>query len=265
MKILIGSDPELFVLKDGEPSSAIGMVGGDKKNPVACDGGALQEDNVLLEFNTDPTSCPNEFVNTMHRVLGEARKVANAHDHEIEIASSHEYTRDFLMNQPSKAMEFGCTPDYNCLDASMNRSPNPFTTLRTAGGHVHIGWGDGLPEDSTTPEQLSVARMADYLLGVWSVLHDTDTRRRELYGAAGAYRPKKYGIEYRTMSNFWLRSPELIREVHKRSQACYSHHEYLSTFMVICSHEEVQRAINESDIELCTKINTYTEEVFLND
>jgi len=107
--------------------------------------------------------------------------------------------------------------------------------------------------------------MADYLLGVWSVLHDTDMRRRELYGAAGAYRPKKYGVEYRTMSNFWLRSPQLMREVHKRAQACYQFRNELPDAMIVFSHTLVQQAINESDVELCIRINDYVEREFLND
>lgn len=261
-KVLIGSDPELFVTLNGQPSSAIGMVGGGKEDPVACEGGALQEDNVLLEFNTDPTDDKDQFVDTMQTVLGQARKVAQGHGHEVAIDSSHDYTRDFLMGQPPKAMEFGCTPDFNCLDGSMNPSPNPFTTLRTAGGHVHIGWGEDAPnEESTSETQITVARMADYLLGAWSVLHDTDMRRRELYGGAGAYRPKKYGVEYRVMSNFWVREEGLMREVHSRAQRCYFQRELLPVLMAEFPHEELQKAINVSDQHYCRTVVHYIEEV----
>jgi hypothetical protein len=31
-----------------------------------------------------------------------------------------------------------------------------------------------------------------------------------MYGNAGAHRPKKYGVEYRTLSNFWIFDPKLI-------------------------------------------------------
>jgi hypothetical protein len=50
-------------------------------------------------------------------------------------------------------------------------------------------------------------------LGLWSVINDPDTRRRQLYGKAGAIRFKPYGIEYRTLSNFWLADPKLIEKV----------------------------------------------------
>jgi hypothetical protein len=34
---------------------------------------------------------------------------------------------------------------------------------------------------------------------------DSDVNRRLLYGKAGTIRIKPYGIEYRTLSNFWLK------------------------------------------------------------
>jgi hypothetical protein len=37
---------------------------------------------------------------------------------------------------------------------------------------------------------------------------------RKLYGAAGRYRQPSYGVEYRTLSNFWLASPELVELVY---------------------------------------------------
>ena len=41
--------------------------------------------------------------------------------------------------------------------------------------------------------------------------HDRDPLRRELYGKAGAFRPKPYGVEYRTPSNIWIRSRDMRR------------------------------------------------------
>jgi hypothetical protein len=56
--------------------------------------------------------------------------------------------------------------------------------------------------------------MLDLFLGATSVLidHDpTSAARRILYGGAGNHRPcPKYGVEYRTLSNFWIASPDMV-------------------------------------------------------
>ena len=40
-----------------------------------------------------------------------------------------------------------------------------------------------------------------------------DHTRRELYGMAGSFRPKSYGLEYRVLSNFWCFNPRYIEWV----------------------------------------------------
>jgi hypothetical protein len=51
----------------------------------------------------------------------------------------------------------------------------------------------------------------DLYLGVPSVLMDQGEQRKKMYGAAGAHRVKSYGVEYRTLSNFWIFEEKLIR------------------------------------------------------
>jgi hypothetical protein len=58
----------------------------------------------------------------------------------------------------------------------------------------------------------------DLFLGVPSVLMDDGEERKQMYGKAGAYRPKKYGAEYRTLSNFWIFDKKLIGWVWDQSE-----------------------------------------------
>jgi phiEco32-like amidoligase-type 2 protein len=51
-----------------------------------------------------------------------------------------------------------------------------------------------------------VAKQMDWSLGVPSMLMNPNSKRRALYGKAGAFRPKSYGCEYRTPDNSWLTS-----------------------------------------------------------
>src|SRR5690606_20951516 len=77
-------------------------------------------------------------------------------------------------------------------------------------GHVHVGYDN---QEAINPIQL--VRALDLFLGIPSVLLDNDTRRRQLYGKAGCFRKKPYGVEYRTLSNFWIHSEDLIKFVYK--------------------------------------------------
>lgn len=71
--------------------------------------------------------------------------------------------------------------------------------------HIHIGYDN--PDEETN---LAIIKTLDLFLGIPSIILDKDTKRRELYGKAGCFRHKKYGVEYRTLSSFWLSSPVLI-------------------------------------------------------
>ena len=48
---------------------------------------------------------------------------------------------------------------------------------------------------------------------------EPDNKRKELYGKAGAFREKPYGVEYRTISNYYLQSKKLIYWVFDQTQA----------------------------------------------
>lgn len=242
MALTIGHDAEVFVRNErGIITSIIGHLGGTKEAPLPVDFGALQEDNVLAELNIDAATTAEQFVFRTKAVLQQLEQRLPT-GWGIEMISSHHYTRQDLISFGEKAMEFGCTPDFNCWTLEKNEISSPYTTLRTAGGHIHIGF-----DRVTAEEQVKVMRMADYLLGLPSVLLDSDKERRTLYGKAGAFRYKKYGAEYRTMSNFWLRDEALMRWAFGSAQRCYMDRSNLDYMMSVCSPAELQHTINTGD------------------
>ncbi|HUP80335.1 MAG TPA: hypothetical protein VM260_17400, partial [Pirellula sp.] len=86
-------------------------------------------------------------------------------------------------------------------------------------GHIHIGWGSGFSPDSL--EHIGVcaeiAKQLDYTVGLYSLEYDDDKTRREMYGKPGSFRPKPYGMEYRTLSPLWLKETRHTSMVYQGS------------------------------------------------
>lgn len=213
-----GADPELFVV-DGTGSivPVIGKLGGTKQQPLPVTLGAVQEDNVLAEFNINPASTEDEWVHNLTTVMAQLDARLLDQGCRTLIQSSHDFDAGVLLEYGPAAMEAGCEPDFNAWQQEENPTPQ-LKTLRTAAGHIHFG----LDGDFTMMDIAEAVKRHDLFLGVPSILMDTDNRRREVYGKAGCFRPKNYGGEYRTISNFWLRDEQLMRWAWQESERALS-------------------------------------------
>lgn len=235
----VGCDPEVFIREGDQIISAIGWVGGTKSHPIPVIRGALQEDNVLAEFNIDPASTSEEFIFNIEAVMGALQDKIGPNK-SIEIKAHHVFG-DEIRSQEA-AMVFGCDPDLDAWTGQWNVIVNKDGLLRTAGGHVHIGYPQSEREVS-----LLLAQLCDYHLGLPSVILDTDTERRKLYGSAGACRIKPYGVEYRTLSNFWLRSKALQEWVFNTASSLIYQLDDLERLTALLSPEQLKLIINTGD------------------
>lgn len=241
--IRVGADPELFVVDAvGHYVSAIGMIGGTKHNPrqIRKDGCAVQEDNVACEFNIPPSNEVDKFIEAINFNLNYLTDLVKSKGLKLSITASAEFSPEQLKHP--KAQEFGCEPDFNCWTMRPNNSPKcDNKQLRSSGGHIHV--------EHNGPAFL-MARCLDLFLGVPSISIDKDKRRRELYGKAGACRPKPYGVEYRTLSNFWLQSNELKKWVFNQTQRAHQFMIDHSGEWLDDNAERIQKCINTSDKRL---------------
>lgn len=250
-EILVGCDPELFLQTDtGKFISSIGLIGGSKTSPLPIDdeGCAIQEDNVAVEYNTPPCKSAEEFVKYNKKVLAEIAQRVGQMGLKIVVTPSAHFDDDQL--DSAEAQTFGCEPDFNAWEGCMNERPTcDDANLRSAGGHIHIGNIDGL-------SRTAVVKAMDLFVGCQMLTFDKDTKRRKLYGKAGAHRPKPYGVEYRTASNAWIESEERMRWVFEQTQKAV---QFVREGKEIAGEwaEKVQACINNSDESLLPEINKY--------
>jgi len=219
MKFTIGCDPEVFVAKRGRLVSAIPYINGTKEKPVELpNGGMIQWDNVCAEFGTPPAHNENEWVKAVRDTVHLLHDRLDNSIRPVVLASAN-----FPIEEVSspEAKLFGCSPDLSAYTGMTNEPPSPedFPTFRSCGGHIHIGFDD----DPDTLflldhyDSMQFIKVLDLFLGVVSSVIDNSkdaTERRKLYGRAGCFRKTSYGVEYRTLSNYWLKSPLYTRLVY---------------------------------------------------
>lgn len=214
--MFIGADPEVF-LQDaaGGLISAIDKIGGSKTMPRPLplgEGFAVQEDNVALEYNIPPAKSPEELVENITKVMGYLQEEIRGYGLMFNKQSAAYWPKEQLMHP--RAMEFGCDPDFDAWRKGA-RNPRPKAddeTLRSCGGHVHIGH-----QFKSKADVLRFIKRMDLFTAVPATIMDQGDLRKQLYGKAGAFRWKPYGCEYRVLSNFWIFSPELIKWVYNNT------------------------------------------------
>jgi len=211
----IGTDPEFF-LRDkntGKMVSAIPYVEGTKHEPVDLpSGGTVQRDNVALEFATPPAKDTEDFVEKVRNALMDVARALPEHL-KLETIPSADFDEDELKHP--EACEFGCSPDYDAWKLIVNPPPSARKTFRSCGAHIHVGHvkGDGNDFLLTPVGKVFTIRLMDLFHGVISTILDNSKEaieRRKLYGKAGSHRPTDYGVEYRALSNYWMKSPQLV-------------------------------------------------------
>ncbi len=235
-----GADPELMLISPkGELTSAIPIIDGTKKAPLPVTGGAVQRDNVMAEFNVDPANSLEEFIDNMRQVLTDLSRIVAPN--RLMVKASAEYPEAAL--DSDEARMFGCDPDFNSWTMGINMFDNTRArhSLRSAGGHWHVGYKEGTREMLEDPYgKAEVVKMLDVFQGVSSILLDLDDSsplRRSLYGRAGAHRPKPYGVEYRALGNFWVQSPDSVDLMYRLSDIAVR----------LCGEGKSQEIIKEID------------------
>jgi Phage phiEco32-like COOH.NH2 ligase-type 2 len=231
----IGADPEMFIqqIADNKIIPVCGKVGGTKERPWIVNDlvdavygperearfrnrlleevpkadrrgdYAVQEDNVMLEFNIPAYKSSDNFSNAIGKILNVIdTNILGAKNYKSLVQVMHTFSAEDIATNP-QSMAIGCMPDLDAYVAGTNKERIPFNAAhfgnhRFCGGHIHLQYNH-----NRVPRHV-MAQYMDLFVGLPFLKYDKQRMRRMFYGQPGIYREKPYGIEYRTPSNFWL-------------------------------------------------------------
>jgi hypothetical protein len=247
LKFTIGCDPEVFLRdNEGHIAPAFLFIKGtkDKPEPITDKGHAIQYDNCSAEYNVPPSDNVEEFIEHNKFVLQYLKDAICAPNNlTLDISPSVLIKEEYTQNPIS--LVFGCEPDYNAWNGEENSVIKENPLQRVAGGHIHIGI-KGLEYHTA----LEIIRAMDIFLSVPLVLLEPLSERKKMYGKAGAFRFKtiKDGgigiVEYRTPSNFWLTSEEMMKFAYNAVKRAVA---FVNEEWIITNPEEIQECINTNN------------------
>ena len=298
-KIYLGCDPEFFIKnKDGGVVGAEKVLPKEGLNNPATDGGLnkIIIDGVQMEINPRAATCRAHLANDIKSCFAQIDTILKVKGNDLQLFNgiTVEMKPEELAALDEQSRKFGCAPSNNKHTSSVSKiDVDPETYMfRSAGGHIHLGHPYGSsaeinrgidwklnPEYRALTEkeqQLKVVDLLDIVVGNTCVLLDRDpsnAERRKVYGRAGEFRTPPHGLEYRTLSNFWLKHIHLYSFVFEMARQCvymvadplwtdkhlfeWGYHsdqrdnlDFHAVLTSVVDVKDIERAINTNDYDL---------------
>lgn len=281
----LGCDPELFL------TNIKGIIGAEKvvdAKGILTSSGKAVLDGVQLELHPAPSTCRQSLAGNIAAIVQAISAELDKRTDGVKMSFNPVVTvsKKELDTLSDQAKMLGCAPSLS--------THNPGATLkvakrnermRSAGGHLHLAVGstfhgpagaDKKPTDN--PDTIRFVNLLDILVGLPSVLLDRDpnaAKRRRVYGRAGEHRLPPHGVEYRTLSNFWLRNYILMSFVFGQARQAYNiwgsskphakgydidylpvtvNFDFYADLLKRVDMKSVARAINRNDLDLAWKL-----------
>lgn len=264
-QITLGCDPELVLTQNSKIIPACGLIGGTKQQPLRIDGTNtyIQEDGVMVEFNTPTANNVNTFWDIVHQSISDVREFLYSRNssYSYMTVDSHKYTKEQLAS--AQAHTLGCDPDLLANLRGAERRPPTIEQLgnvRCAGGHLHVGYPDKGEGSGKIPGWVMVQFIeAGAYFPVMQ--YDSQPKRREFYGLGGLYREKPYGIEYRTPSTFWLSqhssSINFLENIHRVARWVCSNHTKAMELWEETDFDSINKSISSGVVNTELMHSTY--------
>ena len=272
--VTLGCDPEFFFTDEAGQTTGAEKVlpkNGLQYNPYNStepgESSNIIIDGVQSELNPRPGECRANLANEMSACFRVLRKSLNQKGGiKVSFAPVVKLTKAEMDSLSAQSKIFGCAPStnvYQHAESQIRVNPKRYMK-RSAGGHIHLGGPPRMAKIKKALHNVDVmVPMLDIIVGNTCVLLDRDPsnkERRKNYGRAGEHRVKEYGIEYRTLSNFWLRGYPLMSfvmgmarfAVHVVSETVETDPErnYIKAFFDAVKREDIINAIQNNDFAL---------------
>lgn len=207
--LVYGADPELFFKKDGV------VMGAEKIIPnEGLHGRTIVLDGVQIELHPGTVWKAGEMAFRIKTAFTQISQHLVNTGVKLSFDPLVEVSKEELLSLSLESRMLGCEPSRNFYGLKQKEVDGMKYRKRSAGGHIHVGLYTPIynAEVMGVDERERLVPIFDVLLGNTCVMIDRGAEqieRRKLYGRVGEYRLPDYGLEYRTLSNFWLKHPAL--------------------------------------------------------
>jgi hypothetical protein len=226
--------------------------------------GVFHEDGFAAEFSPAPVQCHEYVVGNIYTTLKGMLTYLNSKltkaefteaPYTISDKSFIEMTPELLASGTDKQVSLGCDTSENIWGHTPFTSDEPRKfPFRMAGGHIHLGKVENAKWFHQRAER--IIKAMDVFCAVPSVAllaGIDDPRRREFYGRAGEFRFQKHGLEYRVLSNAWLRNPGLTHLVLNLARGAFRFGTMDWESMFKFDPELIRHIINDNDVPAARK------------
>ena len=251
----IGTDPEFFVgAKGGSQVPAFAVL------PSKVEAKNWFWDGYQAETRVHPDRCLELLADNLKSAISLLPETL-----ELLPGSIWEIPKDLLQVATDSEVALGCDPSLNAYGMSGQKVEVPRDLpVRFAGGHVHFGFNKS-DEYHTEKWYQDTVKAIDAFAGIASVAlaANYDNRiRRQYYGLAGEYRLPQHGLEYRTLSNFWLMHPLAMHLMLGLARHGYRIGAAGLRKALIGTDAEVSGIINSCDVKSARELMKLNHEIY---
>lgn len=258
----LGADPEFFVYEGAKLLPAFHFL------PSKHDNSHIFWDGFQAEFTYEHghhRDCIGIMGSETKKNLREFHKLVKGHSRtaRISLQNTVKVSDKFLESSLDPHVALGCSPSENAYKMKGLYVDNGRKLkYRFAGGHMHFG---GFRKGFKRHEK--IVKTLDKIVGIWGVgaAQNIDIPlRRVYYGLAGEYRPTRYpgnlpandvyGLEYRTLSNFYYCHPAIHQLAWEIARFAVVLSESNYDDLWVADEAEVIKIINNCDVEAAQRI-----------